>query len=279
MTHAHALRAELRVSVLLMLVASSLWPSFAHAEVSLPVTVTPDLVTATPDLADVDPSDRPPLQTAGPEAPPPPPEPHLWDGNHTSIVAGPTLSFLDKAPPGLDGMGYGLRVAARVGTITQFVHAELGVEHTQFGGTGGAGLQRTEVGFQFGTHPGFPLVVFNDMTYDIFSGLHGYVGASLVRATLTGTDALAAAHVKNETEHSEWQPCIYVGAALDVPISPRNLAWGIWATAAYNLRWMWFGPKEPMLGLGDSQALLLLSFRWNSTSWARVPKPFGTVPK
>lgn len=226
------------------------------------------------DEADVDPSARPPLNTAGPEAPPPPPEPHLWDGNHTSIVLGPTLSMLDAAPKGLDTLGYGVRLAGRLSAITQFVDVELGLERTQHGGTDGASLSRTELGFQLGTHPGFPLVVFNDWTYDVFSGFHGYAGVSIVRATLTGKDALAAAHVVEKTEHSEWQPCVYVGAAADFPISERNKDWGLWLTAAYNLRWMWFGPREPELPLGDSQATLMLSYRWNNTSWARIPKPF-----
>ena len=222
----------------------------------------------------VDPGDRPPLMTAPPEGPPPPPEPHLWDGNQTSVMIGPVMNGLDHAPALVDQLGLGFRVAGRLSAISQFVDVELGFERVTHGGTSGAGLTRSEVGFQVGTHPGFPIIVFNDWWNDVFSGVHGYVGASVVRATLTGTDALAQAHVTEGTEHTEWQPCIYVGAAADFPVSPRNKDWGIWLTAGYNLRWMWFGPKQPELSLSDNQAVLLLSFRSNSTSWARFPRPF-----
>lgn len=225
-------------------------------------------------LPDVDPSARPPLLTAPPEGPPPEPEPHLWDGNQTSIMAGAALNFLDHAPTNISSLGTGFRLAGRVGVIAQFVDAEIGLEHVTHAGTGGAGLTRSELGFQFGTHPGFPTIVFNDWFYDVFSGFHGYVGASLMRMTLTGTEALGQAHVTQGTEHAEWQPNIYVGAGADIPISPRNKGWGIWLTARYNLRWSWFGPKQPEMSTSDNQALILLSFRSNSTSWMRIPKPF-----
>ena len=228
----------------------------------------------TPAAPSVDPSDRPPLVTAPPEPPQPPPEPHLWDGNQTSVMIGPAMNWLNHSPALVDPQGVGFRVAARVSAISQFVDAELGFERVTHGGTSGAGLTRSEVGFQVGTHPGFPIIVFNDWWNDVFSGIHGYVGASVVRATLTGTDALAQIHVTQGAEHAEWQPNVYVGGGADFPISPRNKGWGIWLTARYNLRWMWFGPKQPEMSMADSQALLLLSFRSNSTSWARVPKPF-----
>ncbi len=221
-----------------------------------------------------DPDDRPPLVTAPPEGPPPPAEPHLWDGNHTSVLVGPVVNWLDHAPSAVDTQCLGFRIAARMGVITQFVDAELGFERVTHGGQNGAGLTRNEVGFQVGTHPAFPIIVFNDWWNDVIAGIHGYVGASVARLTLTGTEALAQAQVFEGTEHAEWQPSVYVGAGMDIPVSPRNRDWGIWLTARYNLRWLWFGPKQPEMTLSDSQALLLLSFRSNSTSWARIPRPF-----
>jgi hypothetical protein len=240
---------------------------------SPPVAVTP-ADAATPTAADVDPSARPPLETAPPESPPPPPEPHLWDGNQTSIMVGAAMNWLNHSPSLVDPQGVGFRIAGRVGAISQFVDAEIGFERVAHGGQAGAGLVRNDLGFQVGTHPAFPIIVFNDFWNDVISGFHGYVGASVVRATLTGADALLQAQVPGTTEHSEWQPCIYVGSGVDIPISPRNKDWGIWLTPRANVRWMWFGPKQPELGLTDSQFTISFSYRSNSTSWARIPKPF-----
>ena len=221
-----------------------------------------------------DPEARPPLMTAPQEGPPPPPETRLWDGNHTSVMVGGAVNWVDHAPAMVEQQGIGFRIAGRLGVISQFVDTEIAFERVSHGGQNGAGLTRNELGFQVGTHPGFPLTVFNDWWYDVFAGIHGYAGASLMRVTMTGGPPLLLAHVAGETEHSEWQPNIYVGAGADFPISPRDKAWGLWLTARYNLRWSWFGPKQPELSLSDSQAVISLSFRLNTTSWARIPKPF-----
>ena len=228
----------------------------------------------TPTDADVDPSARPPLQTAPPEGPPPPAEPHLWDGNQTSFMVGAVFNWLNHSPALVDPQGIGFRIAARLGAISQFVDAEIGYERVAHGGQSGAGFVRNDFGFQVGTHPAFPIIVFNDWWNDVISGFHGYVGASAVRGSLTGADALIQAQTPGVTEHSEWNPCIYVGSGVDIPVSPRNKGWGIWLTPRVNVRWLWFGPKQPELGMTDLQATIMLSYRSNSTSWARIPKPF-----
>lgn len=223
---------------------------------------------------DADPHARPPLLTAPPEEPLQP-EPHLWDGNQTSVMAGVVYNSLDHPPAGLDRGALGFRVAARVSAITQFIDAELAFERASQEGAQGASLTRSEVAGQVGVHPGFPIIVFNDWFNDVISGVHFYLGLGLVRANLTGQAALLQAHVTDgSTEHAEWQPSMQAGVGADFPISPRNKSWGIWLTARYTLRWMWFGPHQPEVSLGDSQGVLLLGFRSNSTSWARFPRPF-----
>jgi hypothetical protein len=214
-----------------------------------------------------DPVSRPPLKTA-PEEPPPPRDPPRWDGNATGLVLGPTWTHLDKALPGVDQTGWGVRLAGRVSFVAQFLDLELGLEHANHGGAGG--LTRTDLGAQVGLHPGFPLLVFNDFLSDIVASFHGVGGVSLVRASL-GNPLLIPTSGGTDVD---WRLCLTVGAGIDIPLSSRDLDHGWWLTARYTLRWMNFGHYNPDLSLSDSQALLLIGYRAYGNEWARIKPPF-----
>lgn len=214
-----------------------------------------------------DPASRPPLHTAEPEPAPPQARPR-WDGNATGVLIGPAWTHLDKSLPGVDPTGWGVRAAARVSFIMQFMDLELGLEHTRHGGIGG--LTRTDLGAQVALHPGFPMLVFNDFLSDIIASFHGLGALSLVRASL-GNPALIPTSGGQEVD---WRLCLTVGAGLDIPLSPRDLDHGWWLTLRYTLRWMNFGHFDPDLALSDSQVLVLIGYRSYGNEWARVKPPF-----
>ena len=220
------------------------------------------------------PPSPPPLQTA-----PPPevdqPEIHRYDGNHTGVVAGATTTSLQREIAGIAARGYGFRVGGRIASVLQIADLEFTYEHVKHGAANGADAAwtRNEAGMLISLHPGFPFAVFNTAFYDVVAGVHGYLGTSMVRATLRGAPALAQAHSDGQ-ELSSWQPCLAVGAGLDVPLSPRGASSGLWLTLRYGLRWMGFGPHDPNLNLADSQAMVELNWRFYDTSWARLPRPF-----
>lgn len=226
-----------------------------------------------------DPSTRPALRTA-PVEPPPPPYASRWDGNATGFVVGPAWTRLDRALPGIDRTGLGLRVAGRMSFVMQFVDFEVFLEHARHGGAAlagggstGGGLSRTDLGGQMAVHPGFPLTVFNDFWSDVFAGVHGYAGLSMVRAALDGEPAVAAAGGTGSSQ-VDWRPSVHVGAGVDVPLTARGQDHGWWLTLRYDLRWMNFGDFNPDLSLADSKVMVLLGYRSYSTSWAHVPRPF-----
>lgn len=217
---------------------------------------------------------RPALQTA-----PPPeadsPEIHRFDGNHTGVVAGVTTTALQREIAGIANRGYGFRVGARLASVLQIADLELTFEHVKHGARAAADASwtRNEGGLLVSLHPGFPFAVFNSYFYDVVAGFHGYVGASMARATLRGTAGLAQARTDGQ-ELFSWQPSLAVGLGLDVPLTPRGLSSGLWLTLRYGLRWMGFGPHDPNLNLADSQAMVELNWRFYDTSWARLPRPF-----
>lgn len=220
----------------------------------------------------LDPSSRPPLSSGVPEEPRPPPD-HLFDGNYTSGHVGLLLPKLDQAVPGLDALGYGLALGTRLSVITQFVDAGLDVSHARWSGPS-AQLTRTELGVKVGLHPGFPATVFNSWLYDVYSGIHGYLGTSVARLALDG--GAAVLHTTGEASPSalDWRPCLTAGAGADFPISPRDRSYGWWLTLRYELRWTRFGSAIPDFNLGDGQALILIAYRSYNNSWARMPRPF-----
>jgi hypothetical protein len=220
----------------------------------------------------VDPSARPPLHTAGPEEPPPPRD-LRYDGNHIGWMVGATLPTLDAPIAGLDRSGAGLRISGRISAITQFIDANLDLQIDRFGGPQ-ASLLRTELGTKLGTHPGFPFIVFNDWTNDVISGVHGYIGASLVRADLEGSAAVASTR-QTGNRAVGWSPQFTCGVGADIPVSPRDRPHGWWLTVRYELRWMRWGEALPAWNMGDSQLVLQLGRRSYDNSWARVPRPFA----
>lgn len=220
-----------------------------------------------------DPAARPPLSTGTPEAPVPPKD-FLYDGNYWSVLAGVSFPHLDRSLPGIDRWGTGGRLAGRLSTITQFLDVEGGIEYARHGGSEGS-WTRMEVGGSAHLHPGFPLVVFNDFWNDVYSGVHGLLGVSVVRGSMTGKRAVSKIR-DNELGATEvdWRPCITLGAGVDIPISPRNRHDGWWLTARYNMRWMRFGDGEPDWPLNDNQVLLLIGYRRYNNSFMRVPRPW-----
>lgn len=223
--------------------------------------------------ASVDPSARPPLSTGTPE-PPVPPKDLLYDGNYWSVLAGFSLPHLDRSLPGIDRWGTGGRLAGRFSSITQFLDVEAGVEYARHGGSAGS-WTRTEIGGSAHLHPGFPLIVFNDFWNDVYSGVHGLLGVSVVRGALTGRQAVAKIRDNNVgAEEVDWRPCITLGAGVDIPVSPRNRNDGWWLTARYNLRWMRFGDGEPDWPQNDNQILIMLGYRRYNNSFTRLPRPW-----
>ncbi|MBI5610708.1 MAG: hypothetical protein HY902_17660 [Deltaproteobacteria bacterium] len=229
----------------------------------------PRLAVAIEDPAD--PSARPPLRTAGPVEPAPPKD-LLYDGNYTSFLVGALLPRLDRALPGLDNQGLGLALAGRFSVITQFSDVALLLQHAQWSGAS-ASLQRTELGATMSVHPAFPLIVFNSWWYDVISGIHGYVGASLARIALDGSAAVAATGQTGDSS-SDWRPSLSAGVGADIPISPRDRHSGWWLTARYELRWTRFGAATPDWNLGDAQALILIGYRSYDNGYLRLPRPF-----
>jgi hypothetical protein len=225
-----------------------------------------------------DPAARPPLSTGTPEAPVPPKD-FLYDGNYWSVLGGLSLTQLDRPLPGVAQWGAGGRLALRFSSITQFLDVETGVEYSRHGaaaaksGVTDGSWSRLEVGGSAHLHPGFPLIAFNDFWNDIFSGVHGLLGVSVVRGELTGTNAVAKIR-DGGTSEVDWRPCITLGAGVDIPVSPRNRNDGWWLTARYNLRWMRFGDGEPDWPQNDNQILLLLGYRQYNNSFARLPRPW-----
>jgi hypothetical protein len=222
----------------------------------------------------VDPSARPPLLTV-PNEPEPRPEPRRWDGNHTGLLVAATGSQLDGAPIGVTPRGYGLRVAGRLAFIAQVAEFEAGYEHMAHGSAtgGGGGWQRDELSAQGAFHPIFPAAVFSSFLGDVLAGFHGFLGASIVRGTAQGA-ATVAALGGSGASLAEWQPSVFSGAGLDVPITRGNADWGLWLVGRWTLRWLSFGPQRPRPDLGDTQAMVGLNVRWYTTNWARMPRPF-----
>lgn len=219
-----------------------------------------------------DPKARPPLATTGPDVPPER-VPSKFDGNHSGLVIGGGPTWLVRPPAGVAEQGLSLRVAGRFGAVLQFVDGEVALSRTSHGGANGAGWIRNEGTLQLATHPGFPMLVFNDWVSDVLAGVHAFGSVSLVRATLTGTAAVASAGAPGP-EHGEWHGALSAGVGVDVPVSPRDRDWGLWLTVRYAARWLQFGRVEPELNAGDRQLLVLIGWRTYTTSWGRVPRPF-----
>jgi hypothetical protein len=218
-----------------------------------------------------DPASRPPLHSAGAEDPPRAKD-LLYDGNYTSFLAGLALPRLDNALAGLERQGAGVALGGRFSVITQFMDVALLLEHGRWGG-GSAALRRSDLGATVSIHPAFPVVVFNTWSYDVLSGLHVFIGGSLARIALDGSQALAATG-ETGSSSTDWRPGINIGVGSDIPISPRNRHSGWWLTARYELRWARFGSAVPDWNLGDSQLLVLIGYRTYDNGWARLPRPF-----
>ncbi len=227
---------------------------------------------AAPDPSD--PAARPPLRTAGPEEEAPAKD-LLYDGNYTSVLGGLAVPRLDVKLPGVAQRGIGARLAGRFSTVTQFADAELGLEYAQFAGegAGGGSANRIELGAQVAVHPGFPLVVFNNWWYDVASGVHLFVGAAVVRASVSGAGAVAATR-QSGSDATDWTSGLTGGIGVDVPVSPRDRHSGWWLTLRYVTRWARFGTAVPDHNLGDGQWLALLGWRTYDNGWARLPRPF-----
>ncbi|MSQ83457.1 MAG: hypothetical protein EXR77_11315 [Myxococcales bacterium] len=234
-------------------------------------------MTAALAWAQVDPADpaaRPALRSAGPE-PAPPPKDQLYDGNYWSILAGITVPHLDRPLPAVAAWGTGGRLAGRFSSVTQALDVEAGLEYSRFGGTNasGASASRMELGFHGALHPGFPLIVFNEWLYDVLSGIHGFVGASVSAMSVSGASAVAATGEKGN-DASDWRPSLACGLGVDFPVSARNKSSGWWLTTRYVLRWTRFGAAVPDRDFGDNQVVILLGWRSYDNSWARLPRPF-----
>ncbi len=229
----------------------------------------PGLALASQDP--VDPHSRPPLSTATPEEPAAPKD-FLYDGNHVGLMLGPVFSGLDRALPGLDRNGTGLRLGGRISAITQFIDGGVDLQHVEHGGSA-ASLSRTELGVRVGSHPAFPFVVFNSWINDVISGVHLYVGASVGRLALQGQQAVAAVGLDG-TSAVQWRPSALVGVGADLPVSPRHRPNGWWLTLRYELRWTGFGSTAPRHNLDDSMVGVLLGYRSYNNSWARWSRPF-----
>jgi len=252
------------VLVLVLVLAGGLAvPSAGATELAAPTALDP---------TEVDPSARPPLDSAGPDVQPRESRPK-FDGNHTGFVVGAGATWLDRPVPGVADQGLSVRAAARLALVLQLVDLELALEHASHGGTSGGSLARTELGLQVATHPASLILLFNDRLSDILAGLHAYGGVSLVRAALSGTDAMAKAARKG-SEAVEFRPGLALGIGADLPLTARDLDWGVWLTVRYGVRWLTFGKAQPDFRLDDSQFLVLLGYRSYRTDWARVPRPF-----
>lgn len=217
------------------------------------------------------PGSRPPLSSGLPEEPPPPKD-RLYDGNHVGWMVGGVLSRLDRQLPGLDRWGQGARLSGRIAAVTQVVDAGVDLQQVVFAGPSAA-LARSELAVTIGTHPALPILVFNDWKYDVIAGLHGYVGAAVSRAELSGVQALAAAHQAG-AQLVDWRPLAILGFGADLPVSPRHRPHGWWLTLRYELRWSRFGHEAPEHPLGDQLLVLALGYRHYSNGWARIPRPF-----
>lgn len=223
------------------------------------------------------PGSRPPLSSGAAEEPPPPKD-RLFDGNHVGWMAGGAFARLDRALPGLDRWGQGLRLSGRIAAVTQFVDAGLDLQHLAHGGAA-AQLTRSELAVTLGTHPALPILVFNSWWYDVIAGLHGYVGASVGRFALRGAEALTVAHQTAAAQPAgaelvDWRPGVLLGFGADVPVSPRNRPSGWWLTLRYELRWRSFGHEAPEHPMGDQLFLIALGYRHYGNGWARLPRPF-----
>lgn len=248
----------------------------AHRSVAVLVllaTALPTMAGADPVPTDpADPRSRPPLLTAGADDPISPKD-LLYDGNYISVLGGAVVPALDRPLPGVDRLGAGGRLALRLSAVTQFADAEVGAEFARFGGTGGAGAGRVDLGVHVAAHPAFPLLVFNDWWNDVWSGIHGYVGARVARTSVDGAAAVAAAGGGGASA-VDWRPALLVGAGVDLPVSPRNHHSGWWLTVRYEARWARFGDAVPDRDLGERQLVALIGWRRYDNGWARLPRPF-----
>ena len=207
-----------------------------------------------------DPSSRPPLLTVpapGPEAP----TAIRFDGGHVGPLLGFAIGVADRvaAPPGQ--VGWDLRLGLRYATLLQLFDLSLWCEFGAHPAEPDQAIDRQALGMQVNLHPLFWVLVWDNFAGWVAAGLHGYAATALARVELQGPALVGAAGgLGASATHWAMQP--EVGLGVDLPLSGRGGASGLWLTLRCGLRWLSVG-AEPShrLDLGDQHLTLAIGWR------------------